>query len=122
MFCPDEGVLHTELQAAPRATLYARLHGERRNSLSLVKPPPKKTKTASLQVRIDEEVRHRLDLYAQFIESTPTYVVAEALKLLFNRDAEFKRWIGQHSNSNPSSESNPDPKGGKSLVDTFTLA
>ena len=90
--------------------------------MSLVKPPPKKAKTASLQVRIDEEVKQKLDLYAQFIESTPSHVVAEALKLLFNRDAEFKRWLGQHTNSNPISETNPEPKGGKSLVDTFTLA
>ena len=90
--------------------------------MSLVKPPPKKAKTASLQVRIDEDVRNKLDLYAQFLESTPSYIVAEALKLLFNRDAEFKRWLGQHTNSSRLSESNPEPKGGKSLVDTFTLA
>ena len=37
------------------------------NSLSLVKPPPKKPKAASLQVRIDEDVTQKLDLYAQFI-------------------------------------------------------
>ena len=86
--------------------------------MSLVKPPPKKPKTASLQVRIDHRVRQKLDLYAQFIESAPSYVVAEALKLLFQRDAEFKRWAGQHTNTNQ----NLEPKGEESLVDTFTLA
>ena len=74
--------------------------------------------TASLQVRIDHQVRQKLDLYAQFIESTPSYVVAEALKLLFQRDTEFKRWAGQHTNTNQ----NLEPKGEESLVDTFTLA
>ena len=52
--------------------------------MSLVKPPPRKPKTASLQVRIDTDIRQKLDLYAEFIESSPSYVVAEALKLLFN--------------------------------------
>jgi hypothetical protein len=91
-------------------------------SLSLVKSPPKKPKTASLQVRIDEEVRQRLHLYAEFIESTPSYVVAEALKLLFNRDTEFKRWLGQHTNLCPDSETNSESKGEESLIDTFKLA
>ena len=95
---------------------------KRRKSLSLVKPPPKRPKSASLQVRIDKEVRQKLDLYAEFIESTPSYVVAEALKLLFNRDAEFKRWLGQYTYSNPLSETNPETKGEESLVDTFKLA
>ena len=90
--------------------------------MSLVKPPPKKAKTASLQVRIDEEVRQKLDLYAEFIESTPSYVVAEALKLLFNRDAQFKRWLGQHNNSSPVLETNLESKGEESLVDAFKLA
>ena len=85
--------------------------------MSLVKPPPRKPKTASLQVRIDKDVRQKLDKYAEFIESTPSYVVAEALKLLFKSDEEFKRWAGQHTNSNH----NPD-KGEESLVDTFKLA
>ena len=92
------------------------------NALSLVKPPPKKPKSASLQVRIDEDVRQKLDLYAQFIESAPSYVVAEALKLLFNRDAEFKRWLGQHTNSSLVPEINPKLKGEESLVDRFKLA
>ena len=86
--------------------------------MSLVKPPQKKPKTASLQVRVDEEIRHKLDQYAEFIESTPSYVVAEALKLLFKRDEEFKRWAGRHKNFNTYSE----PKGEESLVDTFKLA
>jgi hypothetical protein len=91
-------------------------------SLSLVKPPPKTPQTLSLQVRINEQVRPKLDLYAQFIESTPSYIVAEALKLVFSRDAEFKRWLGQYPNSSSSSQTNPEPKGEESLVGTFKLA
>jgi len=36
-----------------------------------------------------------LDQYAMFIDSTPSYVIAEALKVLFKRDDEFKAWLGQ---------------------------
>lgn len=86
--------------------------------LSLVTPPPKKPKTASLQVRIDEDVRHRLALYAEFIQSTPSYVVAEALKLLFKREEEFRRWAGQHTDF----KTNSKLRGEESLVDTFKLA
>jgi hypothetical protein len=86
-------------------------------SLPLLKTPPKKPKTASLQVRIEEEVRHKLDAYAEFIDSSPSYVVTEALKLLFSRDEEFKHWSTQHTNHN-----NLEPKGGKSLFETVKYA
>jgi hypothetical protein len=82
-------------------------------SLPLLKAPPKKPKTASLQVRIEEEVRHKLDAYAEFIDSSPSYVVTEALKLLFKRDEEFKHWSTQHTDHN-----NQEPKGEKSLFET----
>jgi len=86
--------------------------------LSLVKAPPKKPKTATLQVRIEEEVRHNLDAYAEFIDSSPSYVVTEALKLLFKRDEEFKHWSAQHTNQH----NNNEPKGGKSLFETVKHA
>jgi len=40
------------------------------------------------------------DRYAEFIDSSTSYVITEALKLLFKRDDEFKRWAGQHTNDN----------------------
>jgi predicted transcriptional regulator len=63
--------------------------------VALLKAPTKQ-KTATLQVRLEEEVRITLNRYAQFIDANPSYVVSEALKLLFKRDQEFKRWLGQH--------------------------
>jgi hypothetical protein len=45
---------------------------------------------------LEEEVRHNLDRYAEFIGANASYVVSEALKLLFKRDDEFKRWLSQH--------------------------
>lgn len=85
--------------------------------MPLIKAPPKKAKTASLQVRIEEEVRHKLDAYAEFIDSSPSYIVTEALKLFFKRDEEFKQWSTQHTNHH-----NHEPKGGKSLFETVEHA
>ena len=66
--------------------------------MALLKAPSKQPKTSTLQVRLEEEVRHNLDRYAEFIDANPSYVVSEALKLLFKKDDEFKRWAGQHAN------------------------
>ena len=40
-------------------------------------------------------MKAQLDQYAKFIDSTPSYVITEALKVLFKRDDEFKTWLGQ---------------------------
>lgn len=67
--------------------------------MALLRAPSKQPKTTTLQVRLEEEVRHNLDRYAEFIDATPSYVVSEALKLLFKKDDEFKRWLDQRANS-----------------------
>jgi hypothetical protein len=64
--------------------------------MALLKPPSKQPKTTTLQVRLEEEVRHNSDRYAEFIDATPFYVVSEALKLLFKKDDDFKRWLSEH--------------------------
>jgi predicted transcriptional regulator len=48
---------------------------------------------------LEEEVRHNLDKYAEFIDANVSYVMSEALKLLFRKDEEFKRWLCQHPNN-----------------------
>jgi hypothetical protein len=67
--------------------------------LALLKAPSKQPKTTTLQVRVEEEVRHNLDRYAEFIDTNASYVVSEALKLLFRKDEEFKHWLGQHASN-----------------------
>jgi hypothetical protein len=61
--------------------------------MSVLKAPPKQPKNATLQVRVDEELKVKLDKYAEFLDSTTAYVVSEALRLVFNKDAEFKEWL-----------------------------
>ena len=67
--------------------------------MALLKAPSKQPKTTTLQVRLEEEVRHNLDRYAEFIEANASYVVSEALKLLFRKDEEFKRWLRHYTNN-----------------------
>jgi predicted transcriptional regulator len=81
--------------------------------LALLKAPSKQPKTTTLQVRLEEEVRRNLDRYAEFIDANSSYVVSEALKLLFRKDEEFKRWLGQHTNNH-----NQDQTQGDALTKT----
>lgn len=64
--------------------------------MPILKSQPKKPNTVTIQARVEESVKFQLDQYAQFIHSSPSYVITEALKLLFKRDEEFKHWLNQH--------------------------
>jgi predicted transcriptional regulator len=61
--------------------------------LALLKAPSKQPKTTTPQVRLEDEVRHNLDRYAEFLDANPSYVVSEALKLLYRKDREFQSWL-----------------------------
>jgi predicted transcriptional regulator len=76
-----------------------KIHDKRRRVLPLLKTQPKQPKSATIQIRVEEDVKLRLDKYAEFIDSSPAYVVTEALKLLFHKDGEFKSWLSQHTDN-----------------------
>jgi hypothetical protein len=65
--------------------------------MAIIKAPPKQPKAVTIQARVEESVKTQLDQYARFIDSTPSYVITEALKVLFKRDDEFKTLLGQQS-------------------------
>jgi len=65
--------------------------------MAILKAPPKPPKNETLQLRVEEGVGIRLQKYAEFIGSSESYVVSEALKLLFRKDDEFKNWLEQHA-------------------------
>jgi hypothetical protein len=67
--------------------------------MAIIKAPPKQPKSVTIQARVEESVKTQLDQYAQFIESTPSYVITEALKLLYRKDKDFQSWLGQHTNN-----------------------
>jgi predicted transcriptional regulator len=78
---------------------------ERDDNMAIIKAPPRQPKAVTIQARVEESVKTQLDQYAKFIDSTPSYVITEALKVLFKRDDEFKTWLGQQSNNGNNRES-----------------
>jgi predicted transcriptional regulator len=76
--------------------------------MAIIKAPPKQPKAVMIQARVEESVKVQLDRYAEFLDSSTSYVITEALKLLFKRDDEFKAWVGQPTNSG----SHEKPEGG----------
>lgn len=66
--------------------------------MAVLKAPPKQPKTIVVQLRLDEEAKTNLAKYAEFLDSSPSYVVSEALRLVCNKDKEFQSWLsGQHT-------------------------
>ena len=63
--------------------------------MAILKSPPKPPKNETLQIRVEEEVRSKLAKYAEFIDSSESYVVSEALKLVFRKDVDFKTWLDE---------------------------
>src|SRR6266853_2849128 len=86
---------------------------EQKESMAIIKAPPKQPKSVTVQARVEESVKTQLDQYAKFIDSTPSYVITEALKVLFKRDDEFKVWLGQHAN-----DQNQEQNQGEALTKT----
>ena len=74
--------------------------------MAILKSPPKPPKNETLQIRVEEHVRSRLAKYAEFIDSSESYVVSEALKLVFKKDDEFKSWLENldHNGNQPQSD------------------
>ena len=61
--------------------------------MAILKSPPKPPKNETLQIRIEEQIRAKLVKYAEFIDSSDSYVVSKALKLVFRKDDEFESWL-----------------------------
>lgn len=67
--------------------------------MPILKSPPKQPKAITVQARVEESIKAQLELYAEFIDASPSYVITEALKLLFRKDEDFRRWADQHTNN-----------------------
>ena len=48
--------------------------------MPVLKAPPKLIRNATIQVRVEEEIDTKLRKYAEFIDATPAFVVAESLQ------------------------------------------
>ncbi len=69
----------------------------RDENMAIIKAPPKQPKAVTVQARVEESVKSQLDQYAKFIDATPSYVIIEALKVLFKRDEDFKHWLARQA-------------------------
>ena len=76
--------------------------------MALLKAPSKQPKTSNVQVRLEDEVRHNLDRYAEFLNASPSYIMSEALKLLFRKDDDFKHWSETHPDNRNSEPAQGD--------------
>jgi hypothetical protein len=65
--------------------------------MPILKSPPKAAKNETLQLRVEEEIKVKLRKYAEFLSSSESYVVAEALKFLFRKDTEFRDWLDRQT-------------------------
>lgn len=75
--------------------------------MPILKSPPKPPKNETLQLRVEEEIRSKLEKYAEFIDSSESYVVSEALRLLFRKDDEFKAWLEKQDSNSETTQSKP---------------
>src|SRR5216683_8411370 len=81
---------------------------ERRSPLSILKSPPKQPKTVTIQARVEESVKTKLELYAEFIDASSSYVITETLRLLFRKDNDFRRWADQRANNHNNEKAKGD--------------
>ena len=61
--------------------------------MSIIKKPAAPPKIVTIEVQLEEPLLTTLKAYCEFIDSTPDHVVATALRLVFKKDYEFKRWL-----------------------------
>jgi predicted transcriptional regulator len=77
----------------PKMGIVQNRRHQRRTDVAILKSPPKPPKNETLQIRVEEQIKTKLHEYAEFIDSSESYVVSEALKMLFKKDEEFKSWV-----------------------------
>ena len=58
-----------------------------------------KQMAVTVQAGVEESVKAQLELYAEFIDASTSYIITETLKLLFHKDDDFRGWADQHTNN-----------------------
>jgi len=61
--------------------------------MSIIKKPATPPEIVTLEVRIEQPLIEMLDRYAEFIGSTRDHIVTSAVRLVFKKDYDFKRWL-----------------------------
>jgi hypothetical protein len=90
--------------------------------MAILKAAPKPPKNETLQLRVEEEIKSKLAKYAEFIDSSESYVVSEALRLVFRKDDEFRIWLDEHEGDSELSKPSGSKSNGASLFETVGKA
>ena len=61
--------------------------------MSIIRKPALPPEIVPLECKIEEPLAAMLASYCRFIDSTTDHVVASALRLVFKKDYEFKKWL-----------------------------
>ncbi len=64
--------------------------------MPLLKESPAIEPRKAVTFRMQESVVATLHQYAEFLGSSLEYVVTEALKLVFEKDTQFKKWLNEN--------------------------
>ena len=70
--------------------------------MSIIKKPAEPPKIVSLEVQIEQPILDTLDRYAKFIGTSREHIVASALRLVFKKDYDFKRWVRSQNSADSS--------------------
>lgn len=61
---------------------------------SYIPPRIKRTKQ-QITIKLYEDQLGMLDSYARFIADSREYIISQALEMVFKKDKDFARWLGQ---------------------------
>jgi hypothetical protein len=73
--------------------------------MPIIKKPAPPLEIVTREIHLEMPLLATLESYAGFIDSTADHVIASALRLVFKKDHDFRRWLrAQKSPSGPGPE------------------
>lgn len=79
--------------------------------MSIIKRPATPPDIVTLEVQIEQPLIEILDRYAEFIGSTRDHIVTSAVRLVFKKDYEFKRWLREQRGTQKMKRTSEAPTG-----------
>jgi hypothetical protein len=94
--------LKTALQNGPRTEKQIQKQitsSKGAKTVSIIKKPEVPPEIEILEIQVEQPLIQMLDRYAEFIGSDRNHVIVSAIRVVFKRDYEFKRWLRQKDGS-----------------------
>lgn len=73
--------------------------------MSIIKKPEVPPEIDTLEIQIERPLIQMLDRYSEFIGSDRNHIVVSAVRVVFKRDYEFKRWLRQRDGTQKATKS-----------------